>query len=525
MATRQERRQIQEQINQASTAVQGLYQQRGLRYDAPTGRAVPINTSTPNIPSSITSSDLSPTPSISAVNVKPSTQSTSLFESLAPSVDQINTQAEQFAKSQAPVNETTRANVDEAGKTIFNRLFKRKGKETLTSEKYASDVDPAKSEVDTIQEEIRNKSLAYRRQIERIQNNAEGLTRAGVAGRVSEIERAGNRELADLSIIEQAKLQRYDTAKAIADRAINAELEQDKNEIDAMQFWYSENKEALNKQEDRQFNLMINERERLLKEQATDKKTITDLVLDAVQNGLPASAAQQALRANNVEEIISTVGPYVGRLDRLYRQKQLDYLDARIAEKNSDLASGNLTDTEVKAIDTSPQAKKIVALSDLKTSANAYQALVQQYGTELAGTGKTLLENAYAELQVKWKEAANLGALTGPDLQLIQDSVKPATGLRGVQTNITGGGSSGILSGLTQMINKIDSDAAQSYIELLSRNNKYKDSSYVNSLSLPFLAQYRSQVKPGELLVRSIITGQIGKIPEAEFSSDKYQKL
>ena len=77
------------------------------------------------------------------------------------------------------------------------------------------------------------------------------------------------------------------------------------------------------------------------------------------------------------------------------------------------------------------------ALGELKRSAEWYEDLLDEHGYEFRGSGKALLDNAYADLQVKWKEAANLGALTGPDLQLIIDSVKPATGWGGLVQKIT----------------------------------------------------------------------------------------
>lgn len=475
-------------------------------------------------PTAITPLDLtgSATPLVTPP-APPTSQAGAFIQSTQDSVDQ---RAKDYAASIIDQNKTSELKAtDKTFREKIAELLGGPGQTERTDKAYSRSVDPAKKELDDIQNQIRAKTLAARRQAEEIQKNKQGLFGGAVEQEVNRVNRENARELADLSIIEQAKLTNYSTAKEIADRKVAIETEQQKNELDAYKFFYAENKADLTKAEDRQFTLMINERERLLNEETATKKTINDIVLNALQNGAPNSLAQQALKSSSVESIIPLLGGYVGRLDKIYKQKQIDYLDSQILEKNNDLLSGNLTDTEIKAIDTSPQGKKMTTLSDLKTSAMAYQALVNQYGLQQTGAGRTLLENAYAELQIKWKEAANLGALTGPDLQLIQDSVKPATGFRAAQTALTGGGAAGIISGINQMLNRIDVDAARSYSELLSRNFKYKDSGYVTGLSLPFFSQYKSQLQSGEILVRDIDSGTIGAIPESEFNSNKYQRI
>lgn len=151
--------------------------------------------------------------------------------------------------------------------------------------------------------------------------------------------------------------------------------------------------------------------------------------------------------------------------------------------------SVELSDKETKVVDASPEAKQLISLAALKRAAEAYKVLLGEYkGVQVRGTGRTLLESAYADLKIKWKEAANLGALTGPDMDLIMETVKPATGLGGIISSARGGGIKGITAGVDQLLGKISQEGKVNYDRLISRNNKYEYSDYVRQLGSPFLA-------------------------------------
>ena len=82
------------------------------------------------------------------------------------------------------------------------------------------------------------------------------------------------------------------------------------------------------------------------------------------------------------------------------------------------------------------------AVMDLESALNQYRDLVKDYGTEvLPGQNKTALKSAYTNLQMKLKEAMNLGVLNGPDVERIGSMITDPTSLGGVgQTIMTGGG-------------------------------------------------------------------------------------
>lgn len=281
------------------------------------------STQTPQTDTAITTSTLTPEQPITTPVIQQPTQSGGL-------ASDVTSKAEAFANS--VVNSTVdKSTVDDARKGFFEKMMGQKTKSQLQGDEYSATVDPAKKELDDIQNQIRERSLAYRRQEEELQKNTRGLFGGALQQETNRIQQEGAKELADLSIIEQAKLTNYSTAKDIADRAINAQLEQQSKELDAWKFWYTENKEQFTKEEDRRFTAMIGERERLLNEDKADKKLISDSVIDALGNGLPTNLAQQALKAKTFDEAIGFIGTYMRDQEKALR---IQKLNAEILEKN-----------------------------------------------------------------------------------------------------------------------------------------------------------------------------------------------
>jgi hypothetical protein len=140
-----------------------------------------------------------------------------------------------------------------------------------------------------------------------------------------------------------------------------------------------------------------------------------------------------------------------------------------------------LTDQQIKTIEASPEGKKIKANIDLKQKLTNYQTLIDEYGTELYGSKAALLEQAYAEAKIAWKEAANLGALTGPDVGIIQTALKEATGLAG-KKNALLYGEQGIKDGVQAALNTLLASTVSNMKLLESKNKNYANSDYVKAL-------------------------------------------
>lgn len=140
------------------------------------------------------------------------------------------------------------------------------GSAELTNQAYGSKngVDQLQLELNDINSQILSEQEGLRRQIEEIENNAEGRTLSGVRGTIDQARRTSLRTQADLAVIQMAKQGRYDSAKAIADRAVSAILERQKNQQQLRMMAYERSKEAFTKAEQREFETRQKERDRQL---------------------------------------------------------------------------------------------------------------------------------------------------------------------------------------------------------------------------------------------------------------------
>lgn len=209
----------------------------------------------PSMENTVTATDLEPVTPINVPPIAEPTGASSLEGSLSA-----------FAKSFEKQAAEAKKEKEKSGKDLFTSLINSTGETGLTDKFYSQPggVDETQAELSEINNQILQEQEGLRREIETIQDNAEGLTRGAVAGRIDEARRKSLRTQADLSVIQLAKQGRYDSAKAIADRAISVQLEKDKQRNDILKFIYEENKDAFDKSEQRAFTVAQSERERQL---------------------------------------------------------------------------------------------------------------------------------------------------------------------------------------------------------------------------------------------------------------------
>ena len=112
--------------------------------------------------------------------------------------------------------------------------------------------------------QILQESEALRRQVEQIQTGAGTATKAQRDTASGEATRVSLRKQADLAIIQLAKQGKYDSAKAIADRAVAVQLESQKQDLELRQFIYDENKDLFTDAESKLFETQQADRQRKL---------------------------------------------------------------------------------------------------------------------------------------------------------------------------------------------------------------------------------------------------------------------
>jgi hypothetical protein len=285
------------------------------------------------------------TPAVGASSAKSAPISSNVLaptQPIAIPASQPNTESQAFQASLEGLTTTSSATSEKGSKmeSSFDELLSSLNNSAtegeLTSGAYGvkGGVDESQAELQDINSQLLGEQEGLRRTIEGIQDNAEGLTRGGVAGKIDEARRKSLRTQADLAVIQMAKQGRYDSAKAIADRAINAQLEKQKQQQEIRRFVYEENKEAFTKAEQREFETKEKERDRLYERQERELKTLSDLSLDALTNGAPANVAAQMRAATTVEEAMRIGGRYVGQYDRIFKQAQIDNIKSQITDRN-----------------------------------------------------------------------------------------------------------------------------------------------------------------------------------------------
>lgn len=152
-------------------------------------------------------------------------------------------------------------------------------------------------------------------------------------------------------------------------------------------------------------------------------------LLSKLQNAV--SEAQQGLTKDQVNALRGMLE--ARRSDRQLAQDQK-------SEQNFNL---RLRST----INTSEEAKKIRNIGSLNTKLSNLEELVKKTGAELTGKEKAALDSAFRDAEVAWKEAANLGALTGPDVGMIQGALgQSPTSIAGIGRYALSGGKEGLLA-------------------------------------------------------------------------------
>jgi LysM repeat protein len=180
------------------------------------------------------------------------------------------------ANLQAQADPTAYTNSRDALTQAMNSFM---GSSELADKAYAKTVDPAQKELADITNQITAEQTANRHQIEALKNAPQGFIGQGLQNRVNDLNTSSLLRQADLSVIQLAKQGAYDSAKAIADRAVDVAVEQQKNKIAALQLTYEDNKDLFTKAEQRAFESAQADRNRTLDEQTYEQRAKYDQLL------------------------------------------------------------------------------------------------------------------------------------------------------------------------------------------------------------------------------------------------------
>jgi hypothetical protein len=172
-----------------------------------------------------------------------------------------------------------------------------------------------------IRNQIEAREMSLRRAVEATQKTA-GLSGTQIARQVQALNRDAARELADLSIIESARLRRLDAIETNIDRKISSQLEPLQFQLQFDQMFYQENKQALTQAQDRAFQLKIAMEERNYQEKVKERESIKNLAISAYQYGATGEQVKKITDATNFEEALNVGGSFLGEPFRLQMEAQ-----------------------------------------------------------------------------------------------------------------------------------------------------------------------------------------------------------
>jgi len=218
----------------------------------------------------------------------------------------------------------------------------------------------------TSQIEAREHSL--RRQVEATQQQG-GLTQTQANRRIIELQRQAFSEMADMSIVLNAKLRNFDAVQQSIDRKIQIQTEGLKMQLEFDMMFYQENREMLSKTEDRAFQLRIQEEERAYQEVLHERQQIGNIMMTAAQYGANATQIGQIGNAKTFEQAIAVGSEFLGRGWALQVEAQM------FSQRMQEL-SHNLQLRQVRAAEDSNALARLAAEQDAIRKADEFNLKV-----------------------------------------------------------------------------------------------------------------------------------------------------
>ncbi len=348
--------------------------------------------SAPPIPQTITSDLISGNAqSYTLPNPTKSSTATGIIESTASLNNSSKVQSE-FERNRQIEMDKVRSEQDDLRLELASSLKELglQGQNRIEAEEEAG-IPQLLKEKNEIDSQIEAVQLSTRRRIEDIQKKGIGGTLAGQEDAIRVIERDGARELADLSIIQNARNRNLLTAQSLVNQKIELETEDLKNRRDNIKFFYEENKEKLDREDQRAFELATKQPDREYQETREKIKSLEETKLKLLTSASSQGANNQILRAiqnaTTPDEAIVAAGQYGGDiLARKIQQANLENIQSQIKERNTE--SGTKMNA-TQAVASGYADRMIEANKIIESSADKFASLRSYAGQNLPNFLKT----------------------------------------------------------------------------------------------------------------------------------------
>jgi hypothetical protein len=302
---------------------------------------------------------------------------------MQPTIDAYSkTYSDAAAAAQTPYNDSLKA--------LTDAMNSDPSKGALTDSAYTNGgVDTAQTELAQINNQILAEKQDAATKIANLTASPNGAFGTGLQQGIAQIRNQSLLNQANLSVIQMAKQGQYDSAKAIADRAVNVQVEANQNKIKALQATFDANKANFTKAEQDAFTVAQSSRQDAITAQRDQLTKISDLALTALKNGAPAAVAQSIQSATSLNDAEQAAGHY---LVTPKTGTEADRTAGAIARYSGAFVPGATLPTGVPVLDTNgkltPEAFNS-ALADAPAEGITRDAFIKQFGYLITtGDGK-----------------------------------------------------------------------------------------------------------------------------------------
>lgn len=264
--------------------------------------SAPAGTPPVVVPSTVSSTGLKSSAPASITGPAPTTGNAGVQGYLAATSAQ---NADTYQKSLDTAAEAAKTNDTSSFSDYINQLSGNVGTAQATDTAYKATVDPAKTALNEINNKIIADQVSTRHEIETLKANPQGLVGDALNQKIQDINDKATSRQADLAVIQLSKQGQYDSAKTIADRAVAALTEQEKNKIAAAQATYENNKSLFTTAEQRAFENQQNDRKNALDLKTYELKAKFD---ETIHNEEAATAASKtSATANQADDVAQAI--------------------------------------------------------------------------------------------------------------------------------------------------------------------------------------------------------------------------
>ncbi len=252
-----------------------------------------------------------------------------------------------------------------------------------------SGVKTLREDVTRLDSLISSKTQQYRTELQNLEG--QNIASSFISGQQNRLNVLATRELANLSIIRDSQSGRLEDAQAWVKAKVDAETAQLKSKLEFQQFVYGENKEILNKEQDKKFQLQIKQTEQAYADEKAKREKIEGLTIEAARANAPASALDAISNSESFGEAINTAGKYLGaefRMNMALKTQQLSNMRLDAAAKSQQIqaakqaavasASKNIDQKTVKEIVNSKNGESAISLMKVDAVIKEYQNMIKK---------------------------------------------------------------------------------------------------------------------------------------------------